>query len=84
MDTRQDRAIARCPTKQPLTRDEALTAAPRLGFPVMPYKCPNGWDHWHIGKSWKRAAMFYKDRERWESVWINRPDTIPRGPGWHE
>ena len=77
MSTRIDRAIARCHTKQWLTRDQALVEAPRLGFPVVPYKCPNGLDHWHTGKSHSGAPVFYNHRDKWESAWINKPDTVP-------
>ena len=71
------RAIERCSTKYALTRDESIVQAVEYGFPVVPYKCPNGWDHWHIGKSHRQAKIFYSNRPRWESRWINKSDTIP-------
>ena len=60
-------SIARCPTKQRYTRPEAIDCAESLGYPVIPYKCPNGWDHWHVGHSMKVAPSFYGHRKRWES-----------------
>lgn len=66
MSANIDRSIARCYTKRVITRDQAITEAERLGYPVVPYKCPNGWNHWHVGASQAEAQIFYKDRPRWE------------------
>lgn len=59
-------AVARCPTKLPLTRDAAIIEAGRIGYPVVPYRCPGG-DHWHVGASQKNSLEFINDRARWES-----------------
>ena len=77
MSTHLQRAIERCATKDELSRDSAIARAIEYGFPVVPYKCPNGWDHWHIGKSLHKAKLFYNDRPKWESQWINRSNTVP-------
>ena len=60
-------AVARCPTKQRHNRGEAIARAILMGYPVTPYKCPNGWDHWHVGKSRKKALDFYHHRDQWEA-----------------
>lgn len=77
MSTHIQRAIERCHTKHELSRDDAIARAVEYGFPVVPYKCPNGWDHWHVGKNMRKAKTFYNSRDIWEAQWINRPDTVP-------
>lgn len=59
-------SIARCATKIPVSRASAIHTAERLGYPVVPYKCPNGWDHWHVGRSQKGAPKFHNHRDKWE------------------
>ena len=65
MSPRHSESIARCPTKVPLTRNRAIEIADTIGYPVVPYKCPNGWDHWHTGRSMKGAPEFHNHRDRW-------------------
>lgn len=77
MNSHTQRAIERCPTKDSLPRNTAITRAVKYGFPVVPYKCPNGWDHWHIGKNTRKAKVFYHNRPKWETQWINKQDTAP-------
>ncbi len=66
MPYKQSTSVARCPTKIRRTRDDAITVATALHYPVVPYKCPNGHDHWHVGRSVKEAKLFYHDRPAWE------------------
>lgn len=77
MNSHTQRAIERCPTKNVFSREDAITQAIKHGFPVVPYKCPNGWDHWHVGKAVRKAKVFYNNRPKWETQWINKPSTVP-------
>ena len=72
----QDTAYIRCASKITRTRSNAITEAARLGFPVAPYKCPNGGDHWHVGRSIKNSKMFSNDRTRWESLARNQDTEV--------
>jgi hypothetical protein len=63
-----DSPSARCFGKIIHTRDDAITEAVRLGYPVAPYKCPNGLDHWHVGNSQRNGNLFHNKREQWEDV----------------
>ena len=62
-----DTAFARCSGKIQRTRPDAIIEATRIGFPVAPYLCPNGYDHWHVGKSWKNGKLFHNKRDWWEA-----------------
>jgi len=64
--------MARCPTKRILSRDEAIRVADSMGYPVVPYRCPNGNDHWHVGRSQKKAPEFHNHRDRWVNRKINQ------------
>jgi hypothetical protein len=66
--------MARCQNKLPLTRDAAITEATRLGYPVAPYRCPNGRDHWHVGNSKGNGQTFHNNRTRWERLARNQGD----------
>ena len=66
MPDRQSTSVARCPTKVRRTRPDALDTATTLGYPVVPYKCPNGHDHWHVGTNRQETKLFYTDRPAWE------------------
>lgn len=68
----RDNAVARCPSKIARTRGNAITEALRLGYPVAPYKCPNGKDHWHIGNSRRNARLFHNAHEQWEKKLQNQ------------
>jgi len=73
---KHDSPTARCQSKLPCTRAEAIAEAVRIGFPVAPYLCPNGRDHWHVGNSQKNGALFHTKRERWEGQPRNQ-EAIP-------
>ena len=65
----------RCLGKINLTRKQAIAEATRIGFPVSPYRCPNGHNHWHVGNSKKHGNLFHNHRARWERKPRNQEDS---------
>lgn len=77
-----DSPATRCQSKVSHTRDSAIEEAIRLGFPVAPYQCPNGGDHWHTGNSQKNGRLFHINRTRWETLHgISLVGNQPEGTG---
>jgi len=71
---RSDTSHIRCYGKVAHDRSAAIEEATRLGYPVAPYKCPNGRDHWHVGGSTKNAKLFHNQRTRWDKQSRNQED----------
>ncbi len=60
-----DSNFVKCASKISLDRDAAILEARRLGYPVAPYICPNGHDHWHVGSSTRNGAQFHNHFDAW-------------------